>query len=215
MRGRRLGKALAPIHVGERTTGQAIDIDANPVVCASATHTVSGSPRTAHGEAAFFVFNGAGTTDVAVHIVESTDGGTWNPASPSQAVTTVPSGSFSRELLSMMDPRDLAVGTGYRYALRVGRVPGSASTGDVGLWQCHLRITLENRNGSASRSTRIHKANWAGVEPARYARKSDRSSRARPSARASSSGSARSAPCAVRAGRARPASGRARTSRRP
>ena len=40
----------------------------------------------------------------------------------------------------------IVVDASYRYALRLGRVPGSATTGDAGQWGCSLQVWLENRN---------------------------------------------------------------------
>jgi hypothetical protein len=84
-------------------------------------------------------------TDLAVEIVESTDGGTtWLPASPMHKMTSRE--SQSETISVMLPPRDLAVGTNYRYALRLSRVPGSSTTGDAGQWGCSLQVWLENRN---------------------------------------------------------------------
>jgi hypothetical protein len=140
----RLGNALTPIDL--RTTSFAFgifDIDTNPVLCSTPAQAITGAPRMAHGELVFGT-TGAGDVDLAVEIVESTDGVTWTAASPAQ-ITTLPQGQ-SESLSVAMGPRPLAVGTSYRYAARLGRAPGSSTTGDAGPYGCHLRVTLENRN---------------------------------------------------------------------
>jgi hypothetical protein len=37
----------------------------------------------------------------------------------------------------------------HRYALRLGRAPGGSS-GNLGNWNCSMRVTFENRNGATS-----------------------------------------------------------------
>ena len=144
---RRLGDALTPIHLTQETTGSSVNIDAGPVICETADYTIDGAPRTAHGNAALVAGQGTGVTDFAARYVESTDGGaSWTPVSPNHAATG--SGSERVSLSVMLPPRDLVVGTTYRYALRLSRVAGSATTDDPGSFLCSLRVMLENRNSA-------------------------------------------------------------------
>jgi hypothetical protein len=140
----RLGDALAPVRLGIAATGVNLDIDPAPRVCTTASHTVVGAPRLAHGLGTVAGAQGL-ETDLAVEIVESTDGGTsWSPVSPMHKVTSRE--SQSETISVMLPPRDLVVGANYRYALRLRRVPGSSTTGDAGQWGCALQVWLENRN---------------------------------------------------------------------
>ena len=140
----RLGDALVPVRLGSNATGVNLDIDDGPRVCTTAGHTVAGAPRLAHGVGMVAGAQGL-ETDLAVEIVESTDGGTtWLPVSPLHKVTSRE--SQSETVSVMLPPRNLAVGASYRYALRLSRVAGSSTTGDAGQWGCSLQVWLENRN---------------------------------------------------------------------
>lgn len=144
---RRLGDALTPIHLTRETSGPSLNIDADPVICATADYTVAGAPRTAHGNAALVAGQGTGVTDFAARYVESTDGGvSWIPVSQNHAATG--SSSEKVSLNVMLPPRDLAVGITYRYALRLSRVAGSATTDDPGSYLCSVKVMLENRNSA-------------------------------------------------------------------
>lgn len=146
---RRLGDALTPIHLDTETSGNTVDIDVDPVICATADHTVAGAPRRAHGHAVLIAGQGAGAVDMAARYVESTNGGaSWSPVSPNQASTG--DGNVRPTVSVVLPPRDLAVGTTYRYALRLSRVAGSATTHDPGSYLCSVRVTMENRNSATS-----------------------------------------------------------------
>ena len=154
----RLGNAMTAVQL-QRTGGAigTIDLDAASVPSSCATGLVNSqyvvqSPRFAHGQAVLVAGPGTGTADIGLQIVESTDGGTtWDAVSPIHAASRIDNGQTSSPLSAMMGPRDLVVGTGYLYALRISRAAGSATTGDLeGAFQCFIRITLENRNPDSS-----------------------------------------------------------------
>ncbi len=120
--------------------------DSRRLVCTTASHTVAGSPRLAHGVGKVVAAQGF-ETDLAIEIVESTDGGaTWSAVSPLHKMTS--RASQSETVSVMLPPRDLAVGVTYSYALRMSRVVGSSTIGDAGQWVCSLQVFLENRNPS-------------------------------------------------------------------
>ena len=145
----RLGDALTPVHLKTETSGNAFDLDVDTVICETADHTVAGAARTAHGNAVLEAGQGAGPMDIAVRYVESTNSGaSWTPVSPIQAASA--DGNVRQAINAILPPRDLVIGTTYRYALRVSRVAGSATTGDVGNYLCSVRVTLENRNPATS-----------------------------------------------------------------
>ena len=140
----RLGDALVPIRLGLTDTGVNLDIDPAPRVCTTAAHTVVGAPRLAHGVGVVSGLQGL-DADVALEVVESTDGGSnWLPVSPMQKMTS--RASQSETISVLLPPRNLLVDTSYRYALRLSRVAGSTTTGDAGQWGCSLQVWLENRN---------------------------------------------------------------------
>ncbi len=149
---RRLGDALTPIHRTIETNGNTVDIDAipAPVICSTTDYAVAGAPRTVHGNAVLVTGSGVGVTDVAARYVESTNGGmTWTPVSPNQA-TTAEASNIRQTINVLLPPRELVVGTTYRYALRLSRVAGSATTADPSSFFCSVRLTFENRNGTTS-----------------------------------------------------------------
>jgi hypothetical protein len=147
---RRLGDALTPLHVKTFSSGNSLNIDLNPVVCPTpvANSTITGAPRKAHGLAVLNAVQTASAMDLAARFVESTDGGvSWVPVSPDQAMTTT--GQDRPTINVLLPPRDLLVGSSYRYALRLSRAPGG-STGGLGNWNCSMRVTWENRNSATS-----------------------------------------------------------------
>ncbi len=144
---RRLGDALTPVHLTIETSGNTVNIDVDPVVCQTEDHTVVGAPRTAHGNAVLTAGQGSGSSDFAARYVESTNGGaSWTAVSPNHAATGTASERPTVNVV--LPPRDLVVGTTYRYALRLSRVPGSATTADPGSYLCSVRVLLENRNSA-------------------------------------------------------------------
>jgi hypothetical protein len=140
---KRLGTALTPRTVTSFDTNVDLDIDANPRICSTLDYPAF-LPQTAHGVAVV----GAGHPDgveFAVEIVESTDAGiTWTAVSPLHAVTAKANERKTASVL--VPPLELAVGTAYRYAVRVRRPPGSSITADAAVWQSQLHLRLENRN---------------------------------------------------------------------
>jgi hypothetical protein len=127
--------------------------DTSPLLCQTFTDTTPAFPRTAHGVAVV----GAGCSalcstppppnsdmDFAIGIVESTNGGaSWSPASPLSYVT--PGTNERKTATVLLPPRNLAVGTPYRWAIRMSRVAGSTTTVDPATYQCQLQVRVENR----------------------------------------------------------------------
>ena len=146
----RLGGALTPLVFFQTGfPGQAIDLDASPTLCTMQAFPVSNYPRRAHGQASLSA-RGTATADVALQFVESTDAGaTWNAVSPVQGVTVKADSSHS-DATVILPPRDLQVGTTYTYGVRVSRLSGSATTGDIVNGICRSQVTLKNRNSTTS-----------------------------------------------------------------
>ena len=142
----RLGGALTPlVFFQSGFGGQSIDLDASPTLCTMQVFPVLNYPRKAHGQASLSARSTA-TADVALQFVESTDGGsTWNAVSPVQAVS-VKADSSHADMTVILPPRDLQVGATYSYGIRVSRLPGSTTTGDIVNGICRSQVTLQNRN---------------------------------------------------------------------
>jgi hypothetical protein len=146
---RRLGDALTPLHAKAEAVGGVLDIDLAPVVCSTVGLAVTGAPRRAHGHAVLTAENASKTIDLAARFVESSNGGaSWTAVSPDHAITNT--GSDRPTINVLLPPRSLSVGSSYRYGLRLSRVAGSATTGDVGSYTCSVSVKLENRNAAVS-----------------------------------------------------------------
>ena len=139
----RLGNALTPVVLTSYNTGGTLDIDASPLLCSTVDQTPT-FPRTVHGIAVLGAGQGTGDKDFAIGIVESTNSGaTWTPVSPLSAMFV--NANIRKTATVILPPRDLAVGTSYRWGIRVSRVAGSTTVGDPGAWHCQFQARLENR----------------------------------------------------------------------
>jgi hypothetical protein len=145
----RLGLALVPVYVTQYGSGVNLDVDSDPLVCSTVDRS-SPFARRAHGVAVIGAGNPAGgALDFMVMIVESTDSGaSWSAVTPPHSVTVRPNNVRTASVL--MPPRPIDVGTNYRYAVMVSRVPGSSTTADASSWQCQLQLRFDNRNPSSA-----------------------------------------------------------------
>jgi hypothetical protein len=131
------------------------DLEAGTTICPR-EHFGLAWPRRTHGEA-IVTLNalGNGPADVAINLVESTNNGTtWTDVSPAQHFTalgaTMGGAVHFVTATALLPPRDHAAGVEYMYAIRMGRVPGSTTTSDVGVLSCVLDLYNDNRNGTTS-----------------------------------------------------------------
>jgi hypothetical protein len=146
----RLGNALTTTNLVGNNSGSGLDIDTSPVLCQSADATAA-YPRTAHGTATVLAYpSGSSSMDIAIGFVESTNqGATWTPVSPLSSWTAIGSGTHKGAVV-LLPPRVLAAGIAYRWGIRVSRVAGSATNGDVGGWYCMSQLRVENRVSATS-----------------------------------------------------------------
>ena len=149
----RLGSALSTrVEVNSQPFGF-FDLDGtNTKIC---QQNISGAtvswPRRAHGRAILHAFGQTGAADISARFIESTDGGTtWIDASPLHAVTATDGINTKVTLSLLLPPRDHIPLTSYQYAVRIGRFPGSTTTGDIGDLRCAIAIEVENRNSATS-----------------------------------------------------------------
>lgn len=144
----RLANALTPATGGGIVPPSNFDIDTSPLLCAQNVFDVE-FPRLAHGHAVAVVAGLVGPVSVGVTFVESIDNGaSWAPVSPTQGVDVQTSQSASVSVI--LPPRVLAVGSSYRYALRLNRIEGPAVPSvDVNA-QCEIKVFFENRNGTST-----------------------------------------------------------------
>jgi hypothetical protein len=141
----RLGTALTPTTLTTDLSPGALDIDLQPVVCATADFAVAGYPRRALLDAGV---SGTGPTalDVGVVVVMSTNGGgTWTELSADSrgAVLANQWGN-----VSAIAREDLDVGETVRFGVRVKRV--GAVTGDLSDSRCYVRAVVHSRDGTST-----------------------------------------------------------------
>ncbi len=143
----RLANALTPATEGSILSGQGVNLDTSPILCAQPQFPVTDFPRLAHGHAVATVNSSVGPAQIGVTFVESTDNGlNYNPVSPTLA-TDVPISDPST-IAIILPPRTLEVGTSYRYALRFTRLGGGPGPpGSNAQVYCEIKIFFENRNG--------------------------------------------------------------------
>jgi hypothetical protein len=145
----RLANALTPATEGGILPGQGVDLDATPIVCAQPQFPVIGYPRKAHGHAVAVVTGLVGPAQIGVTFVESTDNGA-NYAAVSPTLATDVALSAPASVAIILPPRNLAVGSSYRYALRLNRVAGAAVAGTDTQVSCEAKVFFENRIGPSS-----------------------------------------------------------------
>ena len=92
-----------------------------------------------------------GPADIFVRMRESQDNGaTWTDVSPMQ-IATLADGFNSRvSLRTMTPPREIPAGAKYDYVVAIGRLPGSATTGDLGQVRCEIIFQWGSRNATSS-----------------------------------------------------------------
>jgi hypothetical protein len=142
----RLANALTPATEGGILSGQGVDLDASPVLCAQPQFPVTDFPRLVHGHAVASVSSTVGPAEIGVTFVESIDNGaSYAAVSPTHATDVAISSPSTIAII--LPPRTLEVGTSYRYGLRVSRLGGVVTGGTDGQVMCEIKIFFENRNG--------------------------------------------------------------------
>jgi hypothetical protein len=147
----RLGVALIPFTLGQVDLPGAIGptLANATVVCGGIVNQMAPASyaRTARGHATF-MFKSSGSADVAVEIVESTDGTNWTTASPAQTASA--DDQKWATVAVLLPPRPLAPNLDYQYGLRITRKAGSATTGNPSEHRCRYKIYADNRNPATS-----------------------------------------------------------------
>lgn len=142
---KRLGTALTPVPISAEDTPGAVDIDANPVVCATSAFAVAGFPRRAYIDASVSA-SAPGDLDFGVAIVASTDGGTTWTTLNNDIRGAVLAGRWGNS--SGISYTDIAVGQSVIFGMKLARADaGSAAVTDS---RCSLRASLFSRDGTTS-----------------------------------------------------------------
>ena len=141
----RLGTALTPAALKVEATSGALDVDTNPVVCATDPFAVTGYPRRAYVDVSVSGTASA-ALDVGATVVRSADGGaTWVSlgADSRGAVLANQWGNVSNIAYA-----DLDVGQSYRFGVQISRA--DAGSADLSDSRCNVRTTVYSRNGASS-----------------------------------------------------------------
>lgn len=147
----RLGKALTPGGVLQTGSGSSVvDLDSNPVVCASTTDFMPTFPQ-----AAVFFANASIQPTAALSYwalgVYSTNGGTsWSVVPGTLSVEAKATDTAGHTPLSSVAALELSVGTQYRAGIQLQRAVGSSGTGDIAVYRCSLGVLVFNRNPQVS-----------------------------------------------------------------
>jgi hypothetical protein len=163
----RLGNALTPRNLTANNSGSGLNLEIPTQLCTVSSLLAPAEAdfvRTAHGVGvitagcssacpAFAPDGGAphdaGDLDYTVGIVESQDNGvTWAPVSPLIAVSVA--ASTIKTATVFLPPRALSPAAPRQWALRIGRLAGSAATTDIGSWACQMQVRIENRVTSSA-----------------------------------------------------------------
>lgn len=143
----RLGNVLTPLALAVDGTPGALDLDAGPVVCATADLALAGYPRRAQFDGVVSATAPA-QVDFAVDVVASTNAGaTW------AAVATLGAlGGFAANrwgMVATLAQADLDVPQSIRFGLRASRggLPGTTDLSDS---RCQLRVNVYSRTGTAT-----------------------------------------------------------------
>jgi hypothetical protein len=162
----RLGNALTPRNLTANNSGSILNLDTPHELCTVSSALAPAEAdfvRRAHGVAVIAAgcstacptalpdagpaappAADAGDLDYAVQIIESADNGvTWSPVSPLSVVSV--GASVIKTATVLLPPRDIVPMAPLRWAIRLSRFPGSATTTDIGSWACHMQVRVENR----------------------------------------------------------------------
>ncbi len=154
----RLGIALTPTIITQTAANDtSLDLDANPVVCATdANYTPTFSQR-AIVHAYVSVKPALAAMSFRAQPIVSTDSGSsWNPMSPggsveAMATNFLPGGHTSTAIAGFAD---LSPGTPYRFGIQLMRASGAGSgfpgIGDIAGTVCEVFVEAGNRNPTSS-----------------------------------------------------------------
>ena len=146
----REGTALTPFDLPVATADIAnVPVTSPAVACQTGDYAISGHPRRATMRARSNLWGPAGSVDLSVEHVYSTDGGgSWNAVAGSTTFQSLYAGPTPGDDKTSVPygEMDLSVGQTYRFALRIARVGGTGTT--VGVY-CANFVQLRNRNSAA------------------------------------------------------------------
>jgi hypothetical protein len=145
----RLANAVAPAIVRVESSGGATDLTSQPVVCQTPDQLIEDFPLTFVVWAVFTAL-GASTENLAIDVVRSLNAGPFAPTNQQSTVFPLRSQVANNTVL-LSSPvnaaAELAVGSSYRFGLRVARTTG---IGNLVNFQCHLILELRNRQGTST-----------------------------------------------------------------
>ena len=142
------GQVLTPVVIDTISANAPLDLDIDPVICATTSDHTPTYPQRAFLFARGHIRAAAGL-GFRLGGVASTDGGaTWFQTTPSlaQEVSLVANEAGASSYFGHLD---LTVGTGYRFGIRVSRTAVDG-LGDASDHRCHLMVEIRNRNPTSS-----------------------------------------------------------------
>jgi hypothetical protein len=141
----RLGVVLTPAYLFVEAAPGALDVAAQPVVCASGSVAAAAHPRAARVQFAFSGAAGGVGVFAALPVVSLDGGSTW--VSPVQNAFRSGASGGQHASLSGEVVIELAPGTEYSFATQLFAVSGSSAfTGGA----CQLVVEIVNQNGAYS-----------------------------------------------------------------
>lgn len=143
----RLGNVLTPVTLSVDGAPGALDLDAGPVVCATADVVLAGYPRRVMLDALLSATAPAPADFVLQAVVSADGGGTWTPLAGAGAPGGV--GGNAWGVVAALAQADLGVSQTVRFGARALR--GShAGAVDLSDSRCQLRVMVYSRTGTES-----------------------------------------------------------------
>lgn len=142
----RAGGVLSTTVVMNDASIGALDLDTPTALCQSGDIAISGYPRTGLIDGMVSATASEGI-DLLAALVKSTDAGAnWTPVGTGVGAMFVPPSGWAN--VAALGALDLHVGDTVRFGIAVTRA--AAGSTDLVDARCQLRVSLHNRNGSAS-----------------------------------------------------------------
>ena len=140
---------LTPAVLRVESSGGATDLSAQPVLCQTTDQLIDDFPRTFIVWAVFTAL-GASIENLSIDVVRSVNAGAFTPTN--QLPTLFPlRNQVANNAFLLSSPinaaAELAVGSTYRFGLRVARTTG---VGNLSNFHCHLIVEIRNRQGTSS-----------------------------------------------------------------
>lgn len=164
----RLGNALTPEDVPAvafTSTGR-LALNTPPIVCQTSDYGVTGYPRRAQFNSKVNVYNPSTDVELKIDVMYSAAAGapgTWVSIAGSQVYQTLRAGGAVIDDVTMYPIGfwDLAVGSSYRFGIRIARQSGS---GDPEVY-CENRVSITNRNSATPPRDEIERTGRAAQFP--------------------------------------------------